>query len=134
MKLAVIVMALVTGLSAQEQPKKVTAVDPDRVRLEVSLDPASIIVDVRMKFEYRSGHIEKAVNLPKRKELDRFIAATPKHRPLYVYCQTETRARQAAELLNEAGFENVFIIEGGIQKWKAYNLPVVKRKSLPEQL
>lgn len=122
-------MALVTGLLAQERPKEVTAVDPDKVRLEMALDPSVIIVDVRMKFEYRSGHIEKAVSLPKRKDLDRFIASTAKHRQLYVYCQTETRARQASELLKEAGFERVSIIEGGIQKWKAYNLPVVKGNS-----
>lgn len=105
----------------------IVAVDPDKVRLEASLDPSVIIIDVRMKMEYRRGHIEKAVHLPNKKSLLEFAARTAVSRPLYLYCTTETRSRQAAKLLVNAGFERVFIIEGGFNKWKAYGLPVEKR-------
>jgi rhodanese-related sulfurtransferase len=105
----------------------IVAVDPDKVFLEASLDPAVIIIDVRMKMEYRRGHIEKAVHLPGKKDLMEFTARTAASRPLYLYCTTETRSRQAAKLLIEAGFERVFIIEGGLNKWKAYGLPIEKR-------
>lgn len=115
---------LYSSETSRQEMKEIIAVDPDRVRLELALDPLAILIDVRMKFEYRKSHIEKAVHLPKKKNLDAFAASTMKHRPLYLYCTTETRARQAAQLLLDHGFERVYVIEGGLNKWKAYNLPV----------
>jgi len=115
---------LYSSEASHQETKEVVAVDPDRVRLELALDPLAILIDVRMKFEYRRSRIEKAVHLPKKKDLDAFAASTMKHRPLYLYCTTETRARQAGKLLIEHGFERVFVIEGGLNKWKAYNLPL----------
>lgn len=113
--------------AGQSVADTIVAVDPDKVRLEAALDPAVIIIDVRMKMEYRSGHIEKAVHLPKKRNLMAFAAKTPLNRPIYVYCTTETRSRQAAKILIETGFERVFIIEGGFNKWKRYGLPIEKR-------
>jgi rhodanese-related sulfurtransferase len=113
--------------AGQSVADSIVAVDPDKVQLEAALDPAVIIIDVRMKMEYRRGHIEKAVHLPKKKDLMEFAARTSVSRPLYLYCTTETRSRQAARLLVDSGFERVYVIEGGLNKWKAYRLPIEKR-------
>jgi len=114
----------------QKEENEIIAVDPDQVRLELALEPAAILIDARLKFEHRRRRIEKSVNLPNSKSLNEFAAATSKGRPLYVYCTTEPRARQAAALLLGHGFEKVFIIEGGFNKWCAYNLPIITgRKS-----
>jgi len=110
----------------QVDEKEITAVDPDKVRLELAMDPAAILIDARMKFEHRRRRIPESVNLPNSMILNEFAASTSKGRPLYVYCTTEPRARQAAVLLKKHGFDKVFIIEGGFNKWRAYNLPVVK--------
>jgi rhodanese-related sulfurtransferase len=126
MKSLIILFILIFQVPYQEPVREIPAVDPDKVRLELALDPLAMVIDVRLKFEYRKGHIEKAVRLPKKKDLDAFASVTEKYRPLFVYCTTETRARQAAQLLKEQGFERVSVIEGGIAKWKAYNLPLVK--------
>ncbi len=107
-----------------------TVVHPDKARLELAVDPTAILIDVRMKMEYRKKHIENAVNLPGKKEMDAFCEKTGNFRPLYVYCTTETRARQAAKLLIDKGFTNVFILEGGLNKWVALNLPTVRGKKL----
>ncbi|MBE0673741.1 MAG: rhodanese-like domain-containing protein [Bacteroidales bacterium] len=128
MKMFLCLIVLLLHPAEQESAQTIPAVDPDKVMLVLALDPLAIPVDVRLKFEYRRGHIEKAVHLPKKKDLDAFAMTTPKHRPLYVYCTTETRARQAAQLLIDKGFEKVFVIEGGISKWKAYKLPLIKGK------
>ncbi|MFO7575781.1 MAG: rhodanese-like domain-containing protein [Bacteroidales bacterium] len=110
----------------QTDEKEIIAVDPDQVRLELALEPAAILIDARLRFEHRRRRIENSVNLPDSKTLNEFATTTSKGRPLYVYCTTEPRARQAAELLLGHGFEKVFIIEGGFNKWRAYNLPIVK--------
>jgi rhodanese-related sulfurtransferase len=106
----------------------IPAADPFNVSLESALDPAIIIVDVRLPMEYRRGHIERAVSVPKRNELDIFAEKTEKSRQLYLYCTTETRSRQVAKILIEKGFTRVAVIKGGIKNWKANRLPVVKGK------
>jgi len=121
----VLVMVNCTLLVAQKD-SVLTVVHPDKARLELATDPTSILIDVRMKMEFRKKHIEGAVNLPGKKDLDEFCAKTGNYRPLYVYCTTETRARQAAKLLIGNGFTNVFILEGGLSKWVSLNLPTVK--------
>jgi rhodanese-related sulfurtransferase len=120
---------LYTSESSRQEMKHIVAVDPDKVRLELAMDPLAILIDVRMKFEFRRSRIGKAVHLPKKKDLDVFASSTLKHRPLYLYCTTETRARQAGELLVAHGFEKVYVIEGGFNKWKAYNLPVERGRT-----
>jgi rhodanese-related sulfurtransferase len=103
-----------------------TVVSPDKARLVLAVDPTAILIDVRMKMEFRKKHIENAVNLPGKKEMEEFCAKTHNFRPLYIYCTTETRARQAAKLLIDKGFTNVYILEGGLSKWVALNLPTVR--------
>ena len=101
-------------------------VHPDSMRMALATDRTAILIDVRMKMEYRNRHIENAINLPKKKDLDKFIAATQNFRPVYVHCATETRARQAAKILIDSGFTNVFILEGGMNKWVSLNRPTEK--------
>ncbi len=44
-------------------------------------------------------------------------------RPVYVYCRSGNRSRQAAAQLADAGFSRVVELESGILGWKAAGLP-----------
>ena len=50
---------------------------------------------------------------------------------MLVACETGTRSASAAKMLTKAGFEQVFVIIGGMQAWENdYKLPVkANRKS-----
>jgi rhodanese-related sulfurtransferase len=88
------------------------------------------VLDVRSVAEYRAGHIPGAQSIP----LDSLSADALAHafkRPslgreetLYVTCHTGPRARQAAERLQQAGFVNLSLIEGGTRSWEQLGLPV----------
>jgi rhodanese-related sulfurtransferase len=130
MRAGIIITALlVSFLSASGQVvDSIKVVDPDKLMLELAVDPTTVLIDVRMPMEFRKGRIEKAVNIPSRQELNLFASAKPASIPIYLYCTTETRSRQAARYLIEKGFTNVSVLEGGLKKWKSYNLPIVKGK------
>lgn len=79
-------------------------------------DEKAVILDVRGSDEYASGHIPGAVNIPLRELgfVEDFIP--DKSAPVYVYCLSGGRSRQAAAVLEQMGYEKVDDI-GGIEKY-----------------
>ena len=72
----------------------------------------AILVDVRTPQEYREGHIPGSKNVPLQK-LDKISSvADNKNIPLFVYCYSGGRSRQAASLLQNMGYHNVQNIGG----------------------
>lgn len=82
-------------------------------------------IDVRTVEEYKSGHAVKAVNVPL-DTLENELAKLDKDKPVYVICQTGRRSQKGAEILNQAGFKQVYNVTGGTSAWTAANLPTEK--------
>lgn len=89
----------------------------------------ALVLDVRDRKEFASGHIVDAVNIPfatleKRiPELDAY-----RDRPVVVTCKMGQHAGAAGALLRKAGFEHVMRLSGGIAEWRNSALPLVKGK------
>jgi len=88
------------------------------------------VLDVRSAAEYRAGHIPGA-QLISIDTLSADALAYAFKRPslgheetLYISCHTGPRALQAAERLEQAGYTNLTLIEGGTQRWQQLGLPV----------
>ncbi|MBC7536889.1 MAG: thioredoxin fold domain-containing protein [Ferruginibacter sp.] len=79
------------------------------------------VLDVRTAGEYQSGHIANALqadwNDPA--EFNRRIAFIDKNKPVYVYCLSGGRSGGAAAKMREAGYNNVYELQGGIIAWQA---------------
>ena len=76
----------------------------------------SVLLDVRNEDEYRAGHIPGSRNLPLH-TIDKVGSiAENKDTPLYVYCYSGARSRQATAVLQRMGYSNVKNI-GGIAAW-----------------
>ena len=96
--------------------------------LEEGVDPAivsdklsdyqkdCILLDVREEDEYSQGHIPGAINIPL-SELHNRIKELTKDKGVLAICLSGRRAKVAAKLLNEKGF-NVRIMAGGMNSWK----------------
>jgi 3-mercaptopyruvate sulfurtransferase SseA len=50
-------------------------------------------------------------------------------KPIYVICQTGTRAAKACDQLNAAGVSDVFNVQGGTTAWESAGLPVQRGSS-----
>ena len=74
--------------------------------------PQAILLDVRTPEEYGGGHVPGSRNLPLQ-QIEKITAiAEKKETPLFVYCQSGARSRQAVSLLQRMGYENVNNIGG----------------------
>ena len=77
----------------------------------------AMLVDVRTPEEYREGHIPGSINVPLQQIEDIELEVAEKITPLYVYCRSGARSRQATAMLQEMGYEEVHNI-GGILDYK----------------
>ncbi len=76
-----------------------------------------IIVDVRTKGEYDSGHIENAVLLPVAEIANKAEEVLPdKNAKILVYCRSGNRSATASKDLIKMGYTNVYDF-GGIIDW-----------------
>ncbi|MFX7862343.1 rhodanese-like domain-containing protein, partial [Acinetobacter baumannii] len=68
---------------------------------------------MRTPQEFAQGHVPGAVNLPLQ-EIAAWANKLPKDKPVYLYCRSGNRSRQAAEVLKKKGYTNLFNVEGGV--------------------
>lgn len=73
--------------------------------LQEALDAGALILDVRSVFEFHAGHVTGAVNVPLEELDERLGELGPSARTIVVYCRSGARSRQAAQVLERAGFD-----------------------------
>ncbi|MGJ0483708.1 MAG: rhodanese-like domain-containing protein [Methylomicrobium sp.] len=88
------------------------------------------IIDVREAPDYAQSHIENAINAPLSKLSEQLPKiSSDKNAPLLIVCQNGTRSLTAAKTLAKAGYEQIFVITGGMDAWKEdYKLPVAAQR------
>ena len=77
-----------------------------------------MIIDARDAGQFAKGHIPGAVNIEWRKVLEH-RSKIPKDKMVLIYCNTGSLSAQAGFALRVAGYENVKILQGGFEEWKA---------------
>lgn len=76
-------------------------------------------IDVRAQVEYEAGHLKDAVNMEYNK-IEEHVKEFDKNKSYVFYCTYSAwRAPYAANVLKDLGFENSYILEGGISAWNA---------------
>ena len=84
---------------------------------EMMVSQEVVVVDVRTREEYVSGHIENAVLVPNEGIGSELPAALPdKEATLLVYCRSGRRSKDAAQKLLALGYQSVYDF-GGVIDW-----------------
>ena len=80
--------------------------------------PNSILIDVRTKEEYESGHIDGSINIPLQNIYSVQTVIADLDKPIFVHCLSGTRSAQATSVLKSMGYRSVENI-GGISGYRA---------------
>ena len=75
-------------------------------------------IDVRESFEFASGHIEGSELVPLR-SLTSKCGEWDLKQPLTIVCRSGRRAEQARRQLTARGFQDVVVLDGGVEKWRS---------------
>lgn len=101
--------------------RSIVTYSPDEVAEKLKTDRNILLLDVRTKTEWDSGHMKSAHHIPLH-ELGRRTDELEKHknREIICYCQTGSRSLTAAVRLKRLGY-NVADMKGGIAEWNFRN-------------
>jgi thioredoxin 1 len=104
-----------TTLTAQTINKKVSKTE----FAELIKKNGAQLIDVRTPREFSNGFIEGAKNIDYNGDsFEKQMKKLDKTKPVLVYCAAGGRSENAAELLQEWGFKEVYDLEGGYNSWK----------------
>ncbi|MFT4032191.1 MAG: thioredoxin [Siphonobacter sp.] len=98
---------------------------------EAKMKTSPQLLDVRTVSEYERGYLPNAHNADWRNQtaFAESIKNLDKNQPVLVYCYSGGRSAQAATFLANAGFKEVYNLEGGFLKWTTANKAIVQPKA-----
>jgi adenylyltransferase/sulfurtransferase len=120
-----------------EARKEVAEVTPQQVNELLTKNGKShVLLDVRESDEWRQGHLEGALPLPRGfLEIKVETAIPDKKAPIIAYCAGGVRSLLAAKAMKEMGYQNVSSMSGGYTAWKNGGFKWVQDfQYTPEQL
>lgn len=119
----VAIAAIVMELRARQN--SFMAIGPqDVVQL---MNQRALVLDLRPAEAFAAGHLAGARNLPP-EQLPQAGETLKKYKekPVVVYCDTGATSGSAAKKLAEQGFTKAVNLRGGLEAWRAENLPVTR--------
>jgi rhodanese-related sulfurtransferase len=85
-----------------------------------------VILDVRTPGEFMTGHIQDAQNIDfESGSFESQIESLDKNSTYAVYCRSGNRSGQAVKVMQDAGFKNIYNLDGGVIDWANSGLPLV---------
>lgn len=87
----------------------------------------AIVLDIRPASEFSQGHMPGAINIPlpdmplKIGQLNKYQSKS-----IIVVCASGNQSRKARAQLKKVGFNEVFVLNGGIAEWQSQGLPTTK--------
>src|SRR6266849_10601172 len=120
----------------EEARQAIPEVTVDEVKNRVERGEKWALLDVREREEYREGHLDGALSLPRGFLEMRVEETVPdKSAPVIAYCAGGVRSLIAARTLKEMGYENVVSMSGGYTAWKNAGYKwVANHQFTPEQI
>lgn len=127
-KLNLIIAAGLVIISMQaigQQNQAKLSVDAIEARINKSKQPQ--IIDARSEAEFEQIHLKNAIVLsPDSTKAAAQISAFDKQKPVFVYAIGSARSTILAKQLRALGFNEVYVLPGGIANWVGSGKPVVK--------
>ena len=120
-----------------EARKEIPEASPQQVNeLLKNNGKSPVLLDVRESDEWRQGHLEGAIPLPRGfLEIKVETAIPDKNTPIIAYCAGGVRSLLAAKVMREMGYQNVTSMAGGYGAWKNGGFKWVQDfQYTPEQL
>lgn len=120
---SVLAVGTAAGCTLEEQANSYTDISAAEAKQLIDGNPDVIIIDVSPS--YAAGHLPGAVNhYVGDGSLDAEIPTLDENATYLVYCHAESASRQGAQKLVDAGFTNVYRLEGEYQAWIDAGYPI----------
>ncbi len=121
-------VALLLALFFLDKKKAGAMVSPQQAVLMMNKD-ACVMLDVRDKKDYTTGHIKGSIHIPLGSLKERHDELK-KHgdKKVIIVDKMGQHSGTAGKLLRDLGYADVMRLQGGLGEWQAQNLPISNKK------
>lgn len=127
LKIALIVFfALIVNQNAFAQADTVQVLSPKQFLRVAKLNPQAVVIDVRLKKDFKKGHIDGAILAESSDKLYHIIDSLGERKTYLLYCKYGERSIAAGKMLFEKYKIKVCSLEDGLDYWKELKLEIVK--------
>ncbi len=122
---SLLVLLIISWLGI-DRASKGASVSPFELSQSVNQDTA-VVLDIRSASDFHKGHIAQSINIPfgelkdRLHQLDKYAGKS-----MIIVCQSGVTAIPATQLLKQSGYRQVSKLEGGINRWRQDNLPLIQ--------
>ena len=114
--ICLICLVFITGCTNNVEKNDFTLINANEAYKMIRNEEV-IIIDVRSKEEYDTGHLKNSVNIP-HTDIEDEIEDIVKdlNEKIIIYCRSGARANAASSVLAKLGYKNVYTF-GGLDSW-----------------
>ena len=117
----VIVLILLIISNASKGGKKISP----QTLIQLSNKNEIYILDIREADAFNAGHITASKNIPSNDLIRRSNEISNFDKAIVLVCEMGNISPNAGENLKKEGFQNIMILNGGLNQWRLDNLPLV---------
>ena len=116
-----------TAAMAAEDYRDVTVKEASEMIKKAGNDAPLVVLDVRTKGEFDSGHLNNAINIDvKSSSFKEKVSKLNKDETYLVYCRSGKRSKMAQNIMKELRFKKAINMLGGFMAWEKAGLPFSK--------
>ena len=108
----------------------VPRIKPEELKKLIDKKADIVIVDTQDERIYQLGHIKRAINFPWASTVKNPIGL-PRNKTLIIYCgciDQEASLDVATQLIQDYGYKDIKVLEGGFQQWLKLGYPTEKSR------
>lgn len=111
-----LLVGLIFTSCVQSKAKEIQAVTAEEVNAHRQYNSEDKD-EVRSKEDFKKSHLVSAESLLRNENSRKALEELEKDAPIAVYFTSENKSQEAAELLHDLGFKQIYLLDGGIKKW-----------------
>jgi len=106
------------------QNDTIQVLSPKQFNRVAKLNPNAVVIDVRLKKDFKKGHIENAILAEDSKKLVQIIDSLGKEKVFLLYCKYGERSIEAGKMLYKKYKIKVCSLEEGLDYWKELKMEI----------
>ena len=127
--LILIVLFIPAQLNSQiTEQSDYTLLNPQEFMIQLNLEQNEVLLDVRSFDEFKKERLPNSLLASNSGQLFSILDTLDIEQPVFIYCEEENRSAVACNYAHKMGFEQIYMLEGGIVNWKKHNLKVDRTK------
>ena len=122
-------LLFIQGAYCQTEMPSFYRLDIDDFYIRLNTEINKLILDVRPSRDYKKEHIPESISVDNKKALVKLTDTLDFETYLFIYCEENSRSLEVCDILQKKGFQNIYMLNGGILEWKKRKFELFRRKT-----